>query len=83
MVEIYLNVDGSQSSFLSIPLSDIQRLSFRPFKWLRYVMYSICGARGDLYPTPDCLLPVDYESTALADNVIYFYKPSGKVSCCM
>ncbi len=82
MVEIYLNVHESQVPFLSIPLSDVQRLSIRPFKWLRFVMFSICGARGDLYATLDGP-PVDYDGTALADNIIYFYKPSGKVSCCM
>ncbi|KAI9441718.1 hypothetical protein H4582DRAFT_2127457 [Lactarius indigo] len=42
-----------RASFLSIPLSDIQRPAIRPFKWLRYVMYPICGARGDLYATLD------------------------------
>ncbi len=83
MVEIYLNVYGSQISFFSIPYSDVQRLSIRPFKWLRFVMFStICGARGDLSAMPDGP-PVDYESAALADDVRYFYKPSGRVSCCM
>jgi hypothetical protein len=80
MVEIYLNLHGSQVSFLSIPDSDVQRLSIRPFKWLRYVMFSICGARGDLSATPDGP-PVDYGGS-LADNV-YYYSPSGKVSSCM
>ncbi len=81
MVNIYLNVDGSQVSFLSIPHSDVQRLSIRPFRWLRFVMFSICGARGDLSATPDGP-PVDYDSTSLA-GVTYYYKPCGKVSCCM
>ncbi|KAH9036197.1 hypothetical protein EDB85DRAFT_2288402 [Lactarius pseudohatsudake] len=77
MVEIYLSVHESQVSFLSIPLADVQRLAIRPFKWLRYVMYSICGARGDLYATLDGP-PVDYDSTALADDAMYYYKPSGE-----
>ncbi|KAH9046804.1 hypothetical protein EDB84DRAFT_1624093 [Lactarius hengduanensis] len=77
MVEIHLNVGGSPFSFLSIPLDDVQRLSIRPFKWLRYVLYSICGARGDLYARLGDP-PVDYNSTELADHVIYFYEPSGK-----
>ncbi|KAH8994522.1 hypothetical protein EDB92DRAFT_1943833 [Lactarius akahatsu] len=76
MVEIYLNVDGSRFPFLSIPLDDVQRLSIRPFKWLRYVLYSICGARGDLYARLGDP-PVDYDSTELADHLIYFYEPSG------
>ncbi|KAI0246116.1 hypothetical protein BJV78DRAFT_1348806 [Lactifluus subvellereus] len=68
MVDIYLNVHGSQVPFLSISNSD-----------LRYVMFCICGARGDLSATPDSP-PVDYDNTSLA-NVIYYYSPSGNVSC--
>ncbi|KAI0252791.1 hypothetical protein BJV78DRAFT_1281379 [Lactifluus subvellereus] len=74
MVDIYLNVHGSQVPFLSIPDSDVRRLSIHPFKWLRYVMFCICGARGDLSATPDGT-PVDYDSTSLAD-IIYYYGPS-------
>lgn len=84
MVEIYLNMQESQAPFpfLSIPLSDVLRLSIRPFKWLRYVMFSICGARGDLSAMPEGPA-VDYQSTALVDDVTYYYKPSGKVSFCI
>ncbi|KAH9159005.1 hypothetical protein EDB89DRAFT_1866729, partial [Lactarius sanguifluus] len=64
-VEIYLNADDSSVQFLSIPLSDIQRLSFRPFKWLIFLMFCICGTRGDLSATLDGP-PVDYNSTELA-----------------
>ena len=76
MVDIYLNLQGSQVAFLSIPLSDIQRLCIHPFCWLRYVMFSICGAHGDLSTTPGGPL-VDYHSTELA-NIPYYYTPSGK-----
>jgi hypothetical protein len=82
MVEIYLNVQESQVPFLSIPYSDVQRLSIRPFKWLRYVMFSICGACGDLSATLDGP-PVDYNSTELVDNGIYYYKPLGMVCYCI
>ncbi|KAH8994526.1 hypothetical protein EDB92DRAFT_1815046 [Lactarius akahatsu] len=75
-------VDDSRFPFLSIPLDDVQRLSIRPFKWLRYVLYSICGARGNLYARLGDP-PVDYDSTELADHLIYFYEPSGKVSYCI
>lgn len=77
MVEIYLNVHKHQVSFLSIPYSDVQRLSIRPFKWLRFIMFSICGACGDLSATPDGP-PVDYNSTELAENGIYYYEPQGE-----
>jgi hypothetical protein len=76
MVNIYLNVDGSQESFLSIPDSDVGRLSIRPFRWLRYVMFSICGAHGDISATPDGP-PVDYNSTSLADITDLYCNPSG------
>ncbi|KAH8995966.1 hypothetical protein EDB92DRAFT_1844190 [Lactarius akahatsu] len=75
MVEIYLNVDGSQFSFLSIPLDDVRRLSISPFKWLRYILHCICGACGDLSALQGGP-PVDYDSTKLADDIIYFYEPS-------
>ncbi|KAI9566886.1 hypothetical protein HD554DRAFT_2193715 [Boletus coccyginus] len=79
MVDIYLNLPRSrQYPFLSIPNSDVRRLSKRPFKWLRFVMFSICGARGDLSATPDGP-PVDYDNTSFSD--VYYYNPSGEISC--
>ena len=78
MVNIYLNVDGSPVSLLTIPNSEAERLSIRPFKWLRYVMYSICGARGDLSATPDGP-SVAYNTTSLADVIDLYYNPSGEV----
>jgi len=79
MVNLHLSVDGSQILLLSIPLSDIQRLSILPFKWLRFVMFSVCGARGNLFATPDGP-QVNYDSTteSLADD--YYYIPEGKAS---
>ena len=75
MVDIYLNYrEPPKAPFLSN----------RPLRWLRYVMFSICGARGDLFRTPDPTDdPVDY-NTSLADlSTVIYYKPSGTVSCCM
>ncbi|KAI9467417.1 hypothetical protein BJY52DRAFT_1238401 [Lactarius psammicola] len=76
MVNIYLNVDGSPVLFLSIPDSDVQRLSIHPFRWLRFVVFSICGARGCLSATPDGP-PVDYDSTSVTGVINLYYKPSG------
>ncbi|KAI9454441.1 hypothetical protein F5148DRAFT_428034 [Russula earlei] len=73
-------------SLLSIPRSDIERLAVLPFRWLRYVMYTVCGARGEL-TTPDGSI-VDYDKTAIPDGENkYHYIPSGKLSfgvsdCC-
>ena len=85
MVEIYLNdSERSKTPFLSIPNSDIERLSNRPFRWLRYIMFSICGAHGDLFETLDATGdPVDYHTSLVDLPAAIYYKPSGTVSCCM
>ena len=76
-VDIYLKVDGLEVCFLSIPYDDVQRLSVRPFKWMRFVMFCVCGARGDLSATSDGP-PVDYDSTSLTDITEVYYKAQGK-----
>ncbi|KAH0826893.1 hypothetical protein J3R83DRAFT_4446 [Lanmaoa asiatica] len=80
MVDIYLCYPepDPKAPFLSIPNSDVERLSNRPFRWLRYIMFSICGARGDLFRTLGATdVPVDY-NTSLADlPAVVYYKPSG------
>ncbi|KAI9509588.1 hypothetical protein F5148DRAFT_1186323 [Russula earlei] len=77
-VEIFLCCSKMEAfSILSIPHSDIERLSLFPFPWIRYVMYAICGARGDLFKTPDGP-KVDYHKTAIPDGEHgYYYKPLG------
>jgi hypothetical protein len=85
-IEIILSVDIDETetpiSFLSIPRSDIERLAVFPFRWIRYVMFAICGAQGDLSTTPNGTA-VDYEKTEIAnDENIYYYRPSGKLSFC-
>ena len=66
-----LTVRGDQIRFVSIPLRDIKRLAIRPFKWLRFAMFCICGAKGQLSATPDGPL-VDYDAgiTSLTDDDI-------------
>ena len=82
-IEIFLSIDDTQMSFLSIPRSDIERLAVSPFQWIRYVMFAICGARGDLSTTPNGPA-VDYENTEIAnDENTYYYRPSGKLSFCV
>ena len=79
-IEIFLSFDGRHVSFLSIPRDDIERLAIFPFRWIHYVMFAICGARGDLLTTFDGP-PVDYDQTEFADaENIYYYRPSGKPS---
>jgi hypothetical protein len=72
-VEIYLDVENNPLLFLSIPCDDIQRLSCRPLKWLRYVAFTICGARGDLHRSHRGTV-VDYNTSIhdIADSYYYW-----------
>ena len=82
-IEIFLSLPESQLPFLSNPHSDIDRLAVLPFRWIRYVMFTICGARGDLSPTPNGP-PVDYDKTEVPDaENTYYYRPSGNLSFCV
>jgi len=73
MVDINLMVNGSCINFLSIPNDDIEYLAIHPLRWLRFVMFCICGAHGDIFATLDGPV-VDYDSTSLSEGT-YYYKP--------
>jgi hypothetical protein len=79
MVNVYLRIQGQPVLVLSIPSSDIARLSIRPVKWLRFVTFAICGVRGDLSATPNGP-PSDYDSISL-DHIAdaYYYTPEGNI----
>ena len=79
MVNVYLHVEDRQVLALSVPFSDIERLSIRPVKWLRFVTFAICGVRGDLSAMPNGP-PVDYDSISL-DHIAeaYYYTPEGNI----
>jgi hypothetical protein len=79
MVNISLNINGPPILFLTIPNNDVLQLSIRPYKWICYVLFSICGAWGYLSTAPNGQ-PVDYDSTSLADDINLYYNPSGKVT---
>ena len=81
MVNIYLGIGDRQVLTLSIPLCDIERLSVRPLKWLRFVAFAICGARGDLSEMPNGP-PVGYDSVTLADPIAeaYYYTSDRNIS---
>ncbi|KDQ05910.1 hypothetical protein BOTBODRAFT_182092 [Botryobasidium botryosum FD-172 SS1] len=70
--------DKSWLHLLSIPLADVQRLCHRPFKWLRFVLFAICGVKGDLYLAPEGE-KVDYHNTLAHDFQAgdYYYIPNG------
>ncbi|KAI0289867.1 hypothetical protein BC826DRAFT_1106805 [Russula brevipes] len=69
-IEIFLAFPQPQPSIpiLSIPRSDVERLAAFPFRWLRYVMFTICGARGDICTVNGPVTPVDYDETEIADD---------------
>lgn len=75
-VNIYLIIEDRQVHTLSIPLSDIKRLSIRPLKWLRYVTFTVCGVQGDLSETPNgCCVNYSISHDAIVLN--YYYTPQG------
>ncbi|KAH9965169.1 hypothetical protein BC827DRAFT_1126222 [Russula dissimulans] len=77
-IEIFLVSREAQVpfKFISIPRSDIERLAVLPFRWIRYVVFAVSGARGDLSTTPRGP-PVDYDRTDFADDEnTYYYWPS-------
>jgi len=77
-VNIFLIENGGQSPFLSIPKGDIQRLTLSPHKWLRFVMFTICGAHGVLSTVPQGP-PVD-DNTRFTDICdAYYYTPDGEI----
>ena len=81
-IEIFLVFNQVQTPFLSIPRSDIRRLAVSQFRWIRYIMFAICGARGDLSTTPNGR-PVDYDKTTIADNEnTYYHRALGKLPFC-
>ena len=76
MIIIRLN-HQPQVPFLTISRDDVERLSNSPFRWIRYVMFAICGARGDISMTPNGP-PVNYDDILLEDDANLYYTPSGK-----
>jgi len=79
MVNIHLRqLDGPWICALAIPLEDIERLSLRPLKWLRFVAFAVLGVKGHLYDSPGGNV-VDYGILSLADlaNDYYYFSPEG------
>ena len=75
MVDIYLPIEDRQILALSIPIVDIERLSLRPVKWLRFVIFTICGVRGDLATTPNGLSTMTLApSITLTRHIILFLR---------
>ena len=82
MVNVFVKAEAAVGEWihaLAIPLEDIDRLALRPLKWLRFVTFTVVGARGHLFDAPDGDL-VDYENVSLAniaENANYYFAPEG------
>jgi hypothetical protein len=82
MVNVFVKAEAAVDEWihtLAISLEDIDRLSLRPLKWLRFVTFTVVGARGHLFDAPDGNL-VDYENVSLAniaENTNYYFAPEG------
>jgi hypothetical protein len=72
MVNIFLEDGNAQALFLSIPRGDIERLSLFPHKWLKFVMFSICGTHGVLSATPQGQ-PVEDDARITDMSDLYYY----------
>ncbi|KAF8122435.1 hypothetical protein EV363DRAFT_1554526 [Boletus edulis] len=80
-VNIYLPIESTTEWIhaLSIPRRDIERLTLRPLKWLRFATFTVCGAKGHLSATKGGQT-VDYQNVSfdnLADR--YYYTPDNNV----
>jgi len=84
MVNIYLNdynePEGHQVLALSIPPSDIQRLSIRPLKWLRFVTFTVCGALEELFEAQGGPAADDDNVTHADLAGDYYYIPKGETT---
>ncbi|KAF8431066.1 hypothetical protein L210DRAFT_3456430 [Boletus edulis BED1] len=79
MVNIYMrNLSNNQwIRGLEISLEDIERLSRRPLKWLRFVAFAVLGAKGDLLDAPDGNI-VNYNTVSVTDAESYYFFPDGR-----
>ena len=75
-VDIFLVDNNYGTPFLSIPKRDIQRLSLYPHKWMRFLLFAICGAHGQLSATLKG--PAVEGDTGFTDLcAAYYYAPYG------
>lgn len=82
MVSIYTKIRNQWICVLEIPQEDIRRLSLKPLKWLRFVAFTVLGAKGHLHHDASGDHPItadEYEAvlevTDLAEG--YHFIPEG------
>jgi hypothetical protein len=75
--ELYLRVNGSWRSILTIPNDDFNRFTTRPLAWLRFLGYAIYGRDGLLKTRPNGP-ELNSDNTNVADlNRRYYYISPG------
>ena len=75
--ELYLRVNGSWRSILTIPNDDFSRFTTRPLAWLRFLGYAIYGRDGLLKTRPNGP-ELNSDNTNVADlNRRYYYISPG------
>ena len=75
VINFYVKAENEWIYALAIALEDINRLSLRPLKWLRFVVFTVVGARGDLF---------DYKNVPLAniaENDNYYFASGDTPHC--
>jgi len=74
-IQLFIHIDDTWESALSIPVRDCNRFSTRPLKWLRFLGYAICGCDGHVIPRiGGC--PVNYNSE-VRGGANYYFDSSG------
>ena len=74
-MESVVTIFLENTPFPSIPREDITRLSVLPHKWLKFVLFTICGAHGVLSATPGG--PTVEDNTSHAGILpSYYYTPA-------
>ena len=76
-----LDVDPSNWHWvhcLTLPVETVNALQFsqRPYKWIRYAIGAIVGAKGHLSSRPDSLNVVDYNAVLPAESTALYYHTS-------
>ena len=75
VVELWISFNGEYQLTLSIPVDTCRRFSLRPLAWLRYLAFTIYGAKGHI-SSEQGGNEVDYTAAELSDR--YYYVSQGK-----
>jgi hypothetical protein len=74
-VKLFVHLDGALHPLLSIPITDFDRFTLRPLKWLRYLAYTVYGRQGKLFKDALGQCEVNY-NLAILEDCYYFSSDS-------